>query len=228
MLNKIADNLWTVDGDAVPFFGMPYTTRMTVILLPSGELWIHSPLQLSDQLSRDISALGEVKYLVAPNKLHHLFLADWIARYPEVHCYAAPGLVKKRPDIRFTKELGMRPEAPWSKEIDQTIFLGSPGMQEVVFFHHGSNTLILADLIENFTPASFNWWQRPLAKFAGILAPRGKMPIDWRFSFIFGKKEARKSLAIIIKWKPEIIVISHGECIWEHGEEFLKKSFSWL
>lgn len=122
----------------------------------------------------------------------------------------------------------MQPEDVWGEEIDQTIFKGSPVMQEVVFFHHSSKTLILTDLIENFKPVSFNWWQRSLAKYTGILSPNGKTPLDWRLSFVFGKKEAKKALSIMIGWEPENIVISHGECIFGNGLEFLQRSFSWI
>lgn len=224
----ISENIWTIDGDAVPFFGMPYTTRMTVIRLSNDDLWIHSPLKISNNLIDDILALGEVKFLISPNKLHHLFLADWMKRFPNAICYAPPGLMKKRHDISFAKELGMHPEAEWEKDINQTIFKGSPAMEEVVFFHLSSRTLILTDLIENFKPESFNGWQRTLAKYTGILSPNGKTPADWRLSFVFGKKEAKKSLSIIMEWEPENIVISHGECIFGNGQEFLKRSFSWV
>ena len=128
-------------------------------------------------------------------------------------CYAPPGLVKKRRDIKFSKELGMLPEVEWSNEIRQTIFKGSPAMQEVVFFHTSSKTLILTDLIENFKPGAFNWWQRILAGLTGILSPHGKTPVDWRLSFAFGKKAAKKSLSIMMAWEPDVIVISHGECM---------------
>ncbi len=228
MLNKISDNIWTVDGDAVLFYGMPYTTRMTLVRLNNGMLWVHSPSKISDKLLAEISALGEVKYLISPNKLHYLFLLDWIKQFPEAVCYAPPGLEKKRPDIEFSKALGMKPENEWQEEIDQIIFKGSPAMEEVVFFHRDSKTLILTDLIENFKPESFNWWQRTLAKYAGILSPNGKTPVDWRFSFVFGKKEAKISLASLLEWEPENIIVSHGECIFGDGLEFLKKSFSWV
>ena len=228
MLNKISDNIWIIDGDAVPFFGMPYTTRMTLVRLQNSMLWVHSPLKISDNLIEEISALGEVKYLVAPNKLHHLFLSDWLQQFPDAICYAPPGLEKKRPDIHFSKVLGMQSENEWEKEINQTIFKGSPVMEEVVFFHKSSKTLILTDLIENFKPESFNWWQRALAKLTGVLSPNGKTPADWRLSFIFGKREAKNSLSILVEWKPENIVVSHGECIFGNGLEFLKRSFSWV
>ena len=111
VLNNIGENIWTVEGEAVLFFGMPYTTIMTLIKMASGDIWIHSSLKLSQDLIREVSARGNVKYLVSPNKLHHLFIADWIKAFPEAICYASPGLVKKRRDITFDKELGMHPEA---------------------------------------------------------------------------------------------------------------------
>jgi hypothetical protein len=228
MLKNISKNIWIIDGDAVPFFGMPYTTRTTIIRLSNGDLWIHSPLKISINLIEQITELGNVKYLIAPNKLHHLFLADWMQKFPDAICYAPPGLSKKRPDITFSKDLGMQPEKEWKEEIDQTIFKGSPAMEEVVFFHRGSNTLILTDLIENFKPESFNWWQRILAKFTGILSPHGKTPIDWRLTFVFGKKKAKQSLSILMAWKPENIIVSHGECIFGNGLGFMRKSFSWI
>jgi len=134
-------------------------------------------------------------------------------KFPNAICYSSPGLAKKRPDINFSKNLEMQAEDEWAEEIDQTLFKGSFVMQEVVFFHRSSKTLILTDLIENFKPESFNLWQRTLAKLTGILSPNGKIPIDWRVSFIFGKKEARKSLSILMDWQPKNIIVSHGECV---------------
>ena len=87
----------------------------------------------------------------------------------------------------------------------------------------------MTDLIENFHPSTLNWGQRLLAKFVGILSPNGRMPIDWRISFYFGNKQkARHSLNNILNWDTENIILSHGECIFENGNEFLQKSFKWL
>ncbi len=227
ILNKVAENIWTIEGDVVSFYGLPYPTRMTVVRLSNDDLWIHSPVKISNNLIDVILELGEVKYLIAPNNLHHLFLADWVKRFPNAFSYSPPGLVKKRKDITFSKELGMQSEDEWSPEIDQTIFKGSP-FKEVVFFHRNSKTVIFADLIENFKPEFFNRWQRMVGKFAGILSPHGKAPLDFRLSFAFGKNKAKKSLSIIMEWNPENIIISHGECILGGGLEFLKKSFSWV
>lgn len=227
-LKEIDKNIWIYEGSTVNFYGFPYSTRMTIILLNNGNLWIHSPEKLNKNLKEELDNLGKVEYLISPNKLHHLFLSEWISAYPDAKCYAPPGLIEKRRDINFTKELSNTPEKEWADEIKQTIFQGSPAMEEVVFFHITSKTLILTDLIENFNPAEFNWWQKIFAWFTGILSPNGKTPIDWRISFLFGKAKARIALDTMLGWRPNNIILSHGECIIDNGFEFLRKSFKWV
>jgi Domain of unknown function (DUF4336) len=228
LLHKISANIWTADGSIVNLYGFPFSTRMTVVRLAGGGLWVHSPLKISDRIVEEVGALGEVKHLVAPNKLHHLFVPEWMRAFPEALSYSAPGLQKKRPDIDFSKALGPHPEAPWAADIKQTVFGGSAAMEEVVFFHCASRTLILTDLIENFGPQSLNRWQRLFARIGGVLFPNGRTPLDWRLTFLFGKTQAKASLRTIVGWNPENIVISHGECILGGGTEFLARSFSWV
>ena len=143
--------------------------------------------------------------------------------------YSAPGLAKKRQDIKFSTELSECPDSEWSQEIDQIIFRGSPAMEEIVFYHKVSRTLILTDLIENLDPQTLNWWQRGLARLAGILYPHGKTPLDWRLTFQLGSKEqARASFSSIMDWDIENVILSHGKCVFGCGREFVSKSFSWL
>lgn len=228
-LRKVGSEIWVYEGSEVDFYGYPFPTRMTVVRLTDRNLWIHSPEKINDELKDEISELGTVKYLISPNKLHHLFLPEWVVAYPEAITYSAPGLSQKRKDIKFDIELLDDAEGEWEKDINQTIFHGSPVMEEVVFYHKLSKTLVLTDLIENFNPSTLNWWQKGLAYFAGILSPNGKMPLDWRVSFLFGSKEiARKSLNVIMSWDTENVILSHGECVFGSGNDFIKKSFSWL
>lgn len=227
-MKKLAHELWIFDGEPVQFLGLPFTTRMTVVRLTNGELWVHSPIQLSALLVEQIESLGCVKYLIAPNHLHHLFLSEWVAAYPSAEVYGTREVIKKRSDISFDGSLNNPQTWAWCKDIEQELFSGSPIMEECVFYHKGSSTLIVTDLVENFSGEDFNYWQRAVARGVGILAPNGKMPIDWRLSHMFGKQEARKHFNRILAWKPQILVMSHGEIIMENAEEFLVRAFKWL
>ena len=228
-LNLVGQNIWTFDGIKVKFYGFPFPTRMTIIRLKNNALWIHSPEKLNSELEQELSELGEVKYLISPNKLHHLFLPEWIERYPNALNYSAPGLAEKRKDIQFNATLSDKAENTWVNDIAQVVVRGSPVMEEVVFFHKPSSTLIVTDLIENFDPATLSGWQRAIGRMAGIVHPNGKTPIDWRVTFRFGSREkAREALNTMLSWNPTNIIVSHGICVFGNGAEFLNKSFKWL
>lgn len=227
-LYQVDENIWIHNGSTVPWFGMPYTTRMTIVRLSNGKIWVHSPGELNDALICEIQDLGDVEYLISPNKIHHLFIQDWVALYPNAKTYSSPGLEEKRKDIAFHSALTDAAETAWENEIAQVIFKGSKVMEEVVFFHKKSKTLILTDLIENFHPNHFKGIRKILAKITGIISPNGKTPLDWRASFMFNKARARTSLQVMIDWNPKRIIISHGECIEDDALAFLKKSFNWL
>src|SRR5688500_11961837 len=79
-------------------FGLP--ARMTVLPLSPSRLAIISPIPIDDALAQRIAALGEVAFLIAPNLLHHLYLAAASARYPQAQVLAPPGMRAKRPDLR--------------------------------------------------------------------------------------------------------------------------------
>jgi hypothetical protein len=147
MLHEFAPLLYLADGPTVSFYGFPYPTRMAVAKLSDGSAWVWSPVALTDELAVAVEAVGPVRHIVAPNKLHHLFLDTWAERWPEARLYAPPGLARKRPDLHFAAELGDAPEPEWTADIDQVIFRGSFAMEEVAFFHRVSRSAIICDLV---------------------------------------------------------------------------------
>lgn len=229
-MQKLNESLWVFEGSNVSFFTMPFSTRMVVVQLADGKLWVHSPIKLTDALLQEIQQLGEVGYLIAPNHLHHLFIDQWQKAFPDALTYGTEEVAKKRSDLKFDGVLdsSQTENLPWHKELDQLLFTGSRAMEECVFFHKASNTLIVTDLVENFRPDFFKPWQRVIAKGVGILHPNGKMPIDWRLSFLFSKAEARQHIQTILSWKPETLIMAHGVIVEENASEFLKRSFAWL
>lgn len=139
-LQPVDENIWIYDGSTVSWYGMPYTTRMTIVRLKNEKIWVHSPGKISGDLISEIQELGDVGYLISPNKIHHLFIQDWIALYPNAKTYSSPGLEEKRKDISFASALTDTAETAWKNEIEQLIFRGGKAMEEVVFFHKKSKT----------------------------------------------------------------------------------------
>ena len=92
VLESVDKDIWVVEGPEVPFLGLMVGTRMTVVRL-GDELWIHSPVSISDEVAGELETLGKIRYVVAPNKYHHVFLSEWQRRYPEAELYASPGSI---------------------------------------------------------------------------------------------------------------------------------------
>ena len=112
-----------------------------------------------------------VRCLVSPNLLHHLFLAEWKAAYPDARLFAPPGLRKRRKDLAFDGDLEDAPDPHWAADIDQVLVRGSFAMTEAVFFHRASAAAIFADLIQNFPRDWFKGWRAPVARLAGSSRP---------------------------------------------------------
>jgi len=230
-LHAIDNSIWLAEGGIVSFYGFPYPTRMVVVRLASGELWVWSPVALSDDLAHAVDRLGPVAHLVSPNKIHHLYLQDWKAHYPAARLWGPATTIKKRGDLVFEEPLTDGPPAAWGPEIDQAWFRGSIAMDEIVFLHRPSRTVILADLIENFGPeflrGHWAWWQRAIARLDGITSEKPGAPREWRFSFT-NRKLARKALDKVLAWPCERVVMAHGTWQPSGGHDFLIRAFDWL
>jgi hypothetical protein len=226
-LQPIADEMWIADGPTVSFYGFPYPTRMAVVRLESGNIWIWSPVGLDDQLRTEVEALGPVRHLVSPNKLHHLFLGDWTAAWPDARLYASPGLARRRPDLSFDAELNDRPEPAWKDQIDQVVVGGSVVMDEVVFFHRGSSTCLVCDLIQRHDPAAQTGWKGWLMRLDGLVGPDGSTPREWRTTFL-NRRAARAAARRILSWRPERLIIAHGQWAPSDATELLRNGLGWL
>lgn len=225
-LHAFAPGIWTSEGPVVSFLGFAYPTRMAIITLSDGGLFVWSPIALTPALKREVDALGPVRFLISPNRLHHLYLKEWKSAYPQAKLYASPGLRKKRKDLAFDAELGDAPEPEWAADIDQVAIRGS-FITEMVFFHRASRTAIFTDLLQNFSPDWFKGWRGWIARLDGIVAPDPGAPREWRASF-HNRHAARAALARILAWPIERVLIAHGDCATSDGAAFVRRGFAWL
>lgn len=227
MLQSFGPQFWYAEGPVVLFYGFRYPTRMAVIRLQDGGLFVWSPIPLSDALRAEVEALGPVRHLVSPNKLHHFWLAEWNKTYPKARLYAPPGLRRKRRDLKFDALLRDRPEPAWAADIDQVRFSGNFLLTEIVFLHRASRTAVFADLLQNFPPDWFRGWRGVLARWDGIVNPDYGAPRELRATF-WRRRRARRALRRILDFAPEKVFIPHGEMASGDGTEFIRKGFRWL
>jgi Domain of unknown function (DUF4336) len=232
---NLAPNLWTLDQPQLGFGpASGIGSRMTVIKLASGGLFLHSPTRLDDETKRALDSIGEVDAVVAPSRAHHLFVGDYIKQWPSAKLYGPPGLVGDikdlrarsgaRPDLKLDAVLGDEPQPQWAGDIEQHLFKGAPWLNEVVFFHRPTRTAIFTDLVFN-VPADFKGaWL-----FYTIVGARGRFgPHRLIRRAIRDRKAARESVARILQWDFDRVIVTHGDVLESGGHEKFREAFSYL
>jgi hypothetical protein len=204
-------------------FHMP--ARMTVLPLGAGEVALVSPIRLDDTLAARVDALGRVRLLIAPNLLHHLYLGDAAARWPEARVVAPRGLAKKRPDLRIDAawEDGAPPEL--SGFVRAVPIEGAPTVDEVALYHEASRTLVLTDLVFHLRAP------RGLVAHVALwlMGVHGKLAQSraWRF-FVRDRARAAASARALLELPFERLVVAHGEPVEADARPALTRALSWM
>ena len=223
-LRPLAPDLWVAERPQA-FYGLPVGTRMTVIRLSGGRLLLHSPVSLDPGLRAELDAIGSVRYVVAPNRVHHLYAGEVAKVYPGARLWIAPGLERKRPDLEYVAVLDDEPPKEWRGEVDQTFFRGRPFENEITFFHRASRTLMLCDVAFNFGPST-PAVTKLLMKLMRSYGRFGPSTLD---SWLIRDRElARRSLERILTWDFDRVVVAHGDILETGGREALRQGYSWL
>ncbi|MEQ1755271.1 MAG: DUF4336 domain-containing protein [Micropepsaceae bacterium] len=227
MLKEFGPDIWIADGATVSTAGFRYGTRMVIIRLEDGGLFIWSPVGLGEALRAEVDALGTVRFLVPPNALHHLFVGEWLRAYPNAKVYAPPGLRKKRPDLVFAGDLNDDVVGDWADEIEQVVVRGSLIATEVVFFHRKSGTVLFTDLVQQFPENWFSGWRAVVARLDLMLEPEPAVPRKFRLAFV-NRNAARSALRRILQWPCEKVLMAHAPPVMANGRAFIGRAFHWL
>ena len=222
-----ADALWSA-RDIHRFMGLEFGVRSTIVLVGEDELLVYSPVELTEQLRRELDQVGQVSTVLAPNRFHHLFLGPYQEAYPEEAVWGAAGLEKKRKDLSFDGQLP-GDSSVFGEELEALEIGGAASMSETVLFHRPSRTLICCDLISNFQRTS-GTLTRLYFKVMGV---EGRVAVSRMVRMVYRDKEAaRASLEAVLAWDFERIIMAHGEVIEDSADasakDTLRRAFSWL
>lgn len=205
-VTQLAPGVWSVTMQVRLGLGMSIPARTVILARPNGGLVVISPTRFDAPTEQAIDALGRVELIVAPNGFHHLFARKAAARWPEARVLASKAIAVKQPDL----------EALWLDDAADELapgirafpIRGMPKVQEWVFWHEASRTLVVADLFFNLQHA--DTWLTGLALRAFGTYKRFAMS---RF-FLSGVKDGEAfaaSVAPLLDLPLERLVVGHGE-----------------
>jgi hypothetical protein len=216
---------FTVAGIRMP---MPFTTRMTVVRLANGDLFLHSPIAFDRRLAGALQTMGTIRHLISPNQWHYAHIGEWQKAFPEAVAWASGGVRQRararQIDVRFDRDLDALPPAEWRGEIDQTLMPGGI-FEEFVFFHKPSKTLILADTIMNLELDKLDEPWRSATRLSGMYYPHGQIFFGMRAPLFLQRRKARAAFEKIRSWASQRIVLSHGRCFEANAGEVIRRLF---
>lgn len=201
--------------------GLQLGARTTVVRRGDGGVLVISPGPLADEDAAAIAALGPVRAIVAPNLEHHLFLARALARFDEARLHAPAALASREPALRIDGP----PAAVADGSLRAVEVGGMPRLQETLFVHLPSRTLIATDLVFNLrAPAPL--FTRLFMRFNGGFDRFG--PTRICRSLCNDRAAVRAAIDRVLAEDFDRVIVAHGRVLASGGREALRAGFAWL
>ncbi len=222
MPTPIAPDLYIIDGQ-MRILCAPMTIRATVVRASDDQLVLISPVPLSDDEIQRINDLGRVTAIVAPNLFHHLFIKGALDAFPDARLYAPPGLDAKRQDLTIDTTLTQDTDPAWADVMQQTPLRGTPKMNEFVFFHEASRTVIATDLVFNIDRS----YPRRTKAFMRLAGAYNKLANSRIFRLLIKDREAFcASVLPIFEWDFDRLIMAHGKIVETGAKEKLHEALA--
>lgn len=207
------------------FSGVRLRSRMTVIRLADGKLWVHSASEPTPALCDELDSLGPIGWVVVPNRYHHLHAAAMKARYPKARVIAPPSARSRNVSVPLDVAIDDERLPSLVPELLPVALDGVPFLDETLFFHGKTRTLIGADLMMCGCPRD-HWTWRWASRVCGQYR-RYKVPPDVRWHT---RKNAsvRQSLEQIAKLPLERILVAHSDPIEDRPLEQLEEAWQFV
>ena len=224
MLRPLDENLWVIDLPLKMLGGVQIGTRTTVIRLADGSVFLHCPGPIEPSGFQEIEKLGDVRHVVAANLFHHLYVKPALTRFESARFYAPSGFEEKVSDLAYETLAADAPEA-WANDLDQLAIEGAPNLNEIVFVHRASRTLLLTDLCFNMQHSD-SWITRVVMRVTGSYGHFGPSRLA-RF-FMKDKPAVKACVEQLLELDFDRIVVTHGEILDSGGRQALQAAFAEL
>ncbi|MGV3660892.1 MAG: hypothetical protein ACO1TE_11950 [Prosthecobacter sp.] len=216
-MKQLAENLWLLQYP-LSVLGTAHGRNVTVIRLRSGKLIIHSmaPFPVADVAA--IHALGEPGWLLESMLLHDTYAKEGRGCFPGLPFLGPPGFSEV---VKFPT-LPLLPAPPeWHGEVEVFSIEGAPMIKEHAVLHVPTHTLIVADLIFNFSPDERGWNRFFHRHIAGFKRYPGMSRI---FKLCIRDRAAfQTSMVKILQQDFDRIIVGHGNVIESDGRALLQR-----
>lgn len=195
------------------------TARSTLVPLKNNKFVLISPVKF-DESQRSELLRANPEAIVSPSCFHHLFIRAAHDYLPEAKLYGAPGLQRKRADIKWDGILNEN-SWPYQDELKAIFIEGAPKINEVVFYHRDSKTLIVTDLLFNLK----NMKSLPEKLVYGLMGTFNVPAVSRLVKLLTKDRKAlKKSLKQVLELDFDRLVMAHGEIIPTGGKKIMTEA----
>jgi hypothetical protein len=214
--------IWVTERP-VWYGGVRLRSKTTVVRLSDGALWVHSPCPPTDSVCAALDALGEVRWIVVPNRFHHLQSPATAARYPNARVVGPKSAQLRNPQLRLAMGTDDPAYVRSAPDLTSIQLSGVPFLDETVFFHPASGSLIAADLLISAC-ARDHWTWRIAARIWGRYE-RIRTPPDVRMHTRASTVVA-ESLARMRALPIQRILVAHADPVTDRPIEQLAEAWN--
>ena len=216
MLEAVGTELWSYEATyRLGALAIPH--RVTIWRAPSGGLVVHAPCKPDEPARTLLADLGVVDSVVWPSWWHDLYLRAWAAAYPSAKLYVSPRLRRAAIPAAILDEA--RP--PWP-DVDLLYVDKLPALlDEFVFLHRPSRTLVVADLVVNVRADL----PRLTRAFFGLMGAYPGPRIPWFYATLTADKQhLRKTFQRMLAWDFDRLVVGHGDVVRTGAKSALERA----
>jgi hypothetical protein len=216
----LADNLWLL-AYPLKMLGADLRRNVTLIRLCSGKMIIHSTAPFSLEDVATIRTLGEPAWLLDGILRHDTFAKEGRTAFPGIPYLAPEGFT----EVAGVETIPIIP-APeeWVGELLALEIQGAPASRDTALLHVPSRTLILTELVFNFSHKEPLWTELLLRVAVGSKHQPGmSRPMK---AGVKDKAAFTSSLATILGWDFDRVVVGHGDVIETDGKRKLRAALS--
>ncbi|OAX38472.1 hypothetical protein K503DRAFT_800417 [Rhizopogon vinicolor AM-OR11-026] len=219
VIREVVKDVWIFSRPFARFGVFPMGGRSTAIKLRKGGVWVLASTPLNEETRKKIDELGEVRYIIGADAVHHLFLGEFKKAYPNAKLIGVEAAIPSMSDksIRFDGLWGRDPPDTnygFEDEIKHCYFSGFRN-KDVAFLHMPSKSLIEADLLLNL-PATEQYSRSSSSAYGNV------KPDSWIHRAVIkgttvDAKAMRRDATTVANWDFDRIIPCHGDVIETDG-----------
>ncbi|KAK7683456.1 hypothetical protein QCA50_013289 [Cerrena zonata] len=232
IIREVVKDVWIFSRPFNLFNKLPVGGRSTAIKLNDGSVWVVASTPLTEATKTKLQELGEVKYIIAPNAFHNLYLKSFKEAYPDAKTIGPVDL-----NAKLQEQQGWQLDATISdtqpetafgfeEEIDYCFFSGHKN-KDIAFLHKPSKTVIAADLLFNL-PANEQYSQgasKPWFPFINTWSPNSFLMRTFISLKVENPVTMKLQVAKVVGWEFDRWIPCHGDVAETGAKQLFKQAY---